>query len=200
MITPVVADAGSSMTGVAEAGWRWVLDQVRRDDGLWIPDAVPDDGPAEKPDQVTGMHSGIGGLAYVLAEIRLTRDWTEEEADLATAIGVQLRHAIPTATVPNFFDGLVSDIGALVALEEDGVEDAVKRLADLADDEGWPQDFLDEPRFLPGARINDVTLGTGSVLLGALWADRAGVAGAQRPGRAGRRACCSPRPRRSRPG
>jgi hypothetical protein len=35
---------------LAEAGWRWVLDQVRRDDGPWIPvsdppesEGIPDD-------------------------------------------------------------------------------------------------------------------------------------------------------------
>ncbi len=47
----------------------------------------------------------------------------------------------------------------------------------LATPDGWPQAFLTPPRFRPGARVNDVVLGTAGVLLGAVWAHRAGVPG-----------------------
>ena len=60
---------------LAEASWAWVLEQVRwDDDGPWIPLAVTDPEPSWDRD---GFHSGIGGLAHLLAEIRLTRELTE---------------------------------------------------------------------------------------------------------------------------
>ena len=55
---------------LAEAAWRWVLDQVRYDDGgPWIPPTPAATEPAWDRD---GMHSGIGGLAHALAS-RLPR-------------------------------------------------------------------------------------------------------------------------------
>lgn len=57
---------------------------------------------------------------------------------------------------------------------------AVERLLELAEPDGWPSSFVDPDRYLPGARINDMTLGTAGVLLGALWARRSGVEGATR--------------------
>ena len=78
-----------------------------------------------------------------------------------------------------FFDGLVSDIGAFVALGQDGASAAVDRLASLAEPDGWPQSVAGPPRALPDARISDATLGTASIVLGTLWADRQGVAAAR---------------------
>jgi hypothetical protein len=172
----VTADAYREL---AEASWRWVLGQVRYDDdGPWIPAAVTDPPATEPPWDRDGMHSGIGGPAYVLAEIRLTRDWTDDEAALAHAIAERLRVEIPTQTDATFFDGLVSKIGVLLTLEAPGAGDAVARLLELATDDGWPQAALTGPRYRDGARINDLTLGTAGVLAGALWARRHDVPGA----------------------
>jgi hypothetical protein len=74
-----------------------------------------------------------------------------------------------------FFNGLVSAIGVFTALGVPGTADAVRRLSELAESDGWPQTSVEPPRALPGARFNDLTLGTGGVLLGALWALRHGV-------------------------
>ena len=41
------------------------------------------------------MHSGIGGLAHVLAEIRLSRPWTVEEEALADVFAS--RHGVAGA-------------------------------------------------------------------------------------------------------
>jgi hypothetical protein len=153
---------------VAERSWRWVLDQVRWDDGPWIPpsaDASPE--PAWDRD---GMHSGIGGLAHALAEIRAVRPWTAEEDRLAAGIGDRLRSVIPAHSDCSFFDGLGSMVGALVALRQPGADAAVARLATLAGADGWPQTTMGPPRYLAGARINDLTLGTAGVLASALWA------------------------------
>ncbi|HWM02663.1 MAG TPA: lanthionine synthetase LanC family protein [Actinophytocola sp.] len=161
---------------VAEAAWRWVLDQVRWSDGPWIPVSVPGD---TAPDRYRdGQHVGIGGLAHVLAEIRLAREWTAEETTLAAAIGQRLTARIPDETDCSFFDGLVSTIAVLSALRVAGARAAVDRLVALATPDGWPQTNLVPPRFRPGTRVNDLTLGTAGVLLGAVWARRAGLADA----------------------
>jgi len=154
----------------AEAAWRWVLDRL--DDGPDLPDV-------EDPSYRNGFHSGIGGLAYVLAEIRLSREWTAEEKDLADAIAGRLTRAIATETAYDFFDGLVSTIGVLTVLDVAGADAAVRRLTALATPTGWPQPHYGPPRFLPDTRLSDVTLGTAGVLLGAVWAHRNGVAEAR---------------------
>ena len=58
---------------VADAAWRWVLDQVRWQDGPWIPGSVAIPDVTDAPWDRDGMHSGVGGLAHVLAEIRAAR-------------------------------------------------------------------------------------------------------------------------------
>ncbi len=176
-------------TDVAESAWRWVLDQVRWDDGPWIPTTAPvgpepdadpadaDRADASPPWDRDGVHSGVGGLAQVLAEIRLARAWTREESELAAGIADRVHSVVPDQIDCTLFDGLVSTIGTLTALRAPGTDDAVARLAALATPDGWPQTFAVPPRFLPDARINDVTLGTAGVLLGALWARRASTTG-----------------------
>ncbi|WP_198682386.1 lanthionine synthetase LanC family protein [Kribbella sp. VKM Ac-2569] len=158
---------------IGETAWGWVMDQVRwDDDGPWIPEFAGDEQPtAEDRD---GIHNGIGGLAHTLAEIRLTRQWTATEQDLAVAIADRIRTTIPTTTSTTFFGGLVSSIGVLTALDQAGTSAALERLQALATEDGWPESFLDQPRYTPGAVANDVTLGTGAILLGALWANRCG--------------------------
>ncbi|MFL6140621.1 MAG: lanthionine synthetase LanC family protein [Labedaea sp.] len=161
--------------GVADAAWRWVLDQVRWSDGPWIPESVVEPEISEVPDYRDGMHSGVGGLAHVLAEIRLDRRWTAEERTVAAAIAERVGGRIATEIDYSFFDGLVSTIGVLTALGVPGTEDAVHRLMALRRSDGWPQTAVGPPRFLPGARVSDVVLGTAGVLLAALWARRTGV-------------------------
>ncbi len=163
---------------VAEAAWRWVLEQVRWDDGPWIPASVSDQAGTDPPSDRDGLHSGMGGLAYVLAEIGLVRPWTTQEQSLADGIADRIRGAIPGQADCTYFDGLVSSIGVLTALRAEGTDAAVARLAALAEPDGWAQTVVGAPRYLPGARIQDLTPGTAGVLLGALWALRHGVAGA----------------------
>ncbi|WP_202868053.1 lanthionine synthetase LanC family protein [Kribbella sindirgiensis] len=161
---------------IGETAWGWVMGQVRwDDDGPWIPEVGDGDTPDKYPD---GMHSGIGGLAHVLAEIRLTRDWTSAEQSLVVGIADRLRAAIPTTTCSTFFDGLVSSIGVFTALDQPGAGSALARALELATDNGWHESFLDGDQYRPGAVANDATLGTGALLMGALWAARHGEDGA----------------------
>ena len=168
---------------VADAAWRWVLDQGRWEDGPWFPGIVdPAADPAEVPEvpeDRDSLHSGVRGLAHVLAEIRLARPWTAEEQRLADGIVERLRAEAATRTDSTYFDGLVSDIGALSALDAPGTDAAVARLSELATPDGWPQAIVVPPRALPDSRIHDVTLGTAGVLLGALWCRQRGVPGAE---------------------
>jgi len=141
-----------SLRAVAEAAWRWVLDQVRWQDGPWIPFSVGVPDVAEASWDRDGLHSGVGGLAYVLAEIRLSRSWTAQEQDLTDAVVERLRGVMPAQTDCTYFDGLVSSIGALSVLGASGTGAAVARLAQLAEPDGWPQTTLTGPRYLPQAR------------------------------------------------
>ena len=163
---------------VAEAAWRWVMEQVHWQDGPWVPVSVSVPKVTDPAWDRDGLHSGVGGLAHVLAEIRLSRPWTTDEQHLADAIADRISAVVPTQTDCTFFDGLVSSIGTLTALGSPGVDAAVARLAALAEPDGWPQSVLQQPAYSPGAHINDLTLGTAGVLVGALWARRQGAAGA----------------------
>src|SRR6476661_4430135 len=122
-----------SYAHVADAAWQWVLDQVRWDDGPWIPGSVTPGEQPEIPQDRDGTHSGIGGLAYVLAEIGLSRGWTAEEQALVNAIIDRLRRRISHQDDCTFFDGLPSTVGVLIALQASDVETAIERLADLAE-------------------------------------------------------------------
>ena len=158
---------------VAEAAWGWVLEQVQwDDDGPWIPESAGGEKPTE---YLEGMHSGIGGLAHVLAEIKLTRPWTADERRLAAAIADRIRTSITGEKSITYFDGLTSAIGVLSALDEPGSATAVERADVIATGNGWQETFLQTEKYLPDAVANDVTLGTASALLGSVWALRNGV-------------------------
>jgi len=164
---------------LAEASLSWVLEQVRYDDqGPWIPAAATDEPATDPPWDRDGMHSGIGGLAHLLAEAGATRPWTAAESTLAGDIATTLRNAVATQSDATFFDGLAATIGALQALGAPGSEEAVARLHALATADGWPHATNVGPRYTDDARINDLTLGTAGVVAGAVWARRATVPGA----------------------
>jgi len=176
---------------VADAAWRWVLGQVRWDDGPWIPvpgtvpgaDAVPADaatppaGGATPPDDRDGLHSGVGGVALALAEVRLDRPWSDEERRLADGIRERVRRVAQTETDPGFFDGLSSHVGTLLALDDPaGAERVLDRLAETIGGDGWPSPWTKPPRVAVGSPLNDVTLGNGSAVLADAWALRHGCA------------------------
>jgi hypothetical protein len=153
---------------LGDAGWRWVLDQVRWDDGPWIPESSGDD---QIPDERDNMYDGVAGLAHVLAEIRLARPWTGEEAHLAEGIADRLQRQAATETDASYTTGLASGIGGLLALGAGGVDASLSRLLALATPDGWPQQLVGPPRVPEGAPINDVIGGTAGTLLGALFVD-----------------------------
>jgi len=162
-----------------ESGWRWVLDQVRWDDGPWIPEKA---GDAGIPYQRDNMYDGVGGLAYALAEVRLARPWTTEETRLAVGVGSRIRAGVSAETDATYTVGLGSGIGVLSALDTEGVGASLSRLLELATPTGWPQHDIGPPRVKPGAIVNDIIGGTAGTLLAAVWAG--GALGAEVAGRA----------------
>ena len=166
----------SAYRDLAERSWAWAQTRVQSgDDGPWLPEQPDESEPGE---YAYGMHSGVGGLAHLLAEIRLTRELTAHERALADGIAETLVRRIADQTEFDYFEGLVSTIGALTALGAPGADRAVGRLLDLATPDGWQPSFLDPDRYVPEGRCNDVTLGNAAVLVGALWALRYDVPGA----------------------
>ena len=116
---------------LAERSWAWAQTRVQScDDGLWLPEKPEESEPDE---YAYGMHSGIGGLAHVLAEIRLTRELTADERALADGIAETLGRRIAGETEFDYFSGLVSTIGALTALGVPGADHAVARLLEAGD-------------------------------------------------------------------
>jgi hypothetical protein len=169
----------STYRDLAERSWAWVQSQVREDGaddgGLWLPAHPGETEPGEDP---YGMHSGIGGLAHVLAEIRLTRELTADDQRLAERIADTVVRRIPDEKEFDYFVGLVATIGVLVALGVEGADRAVARLHETATADGWQTLWMGPPRLDPDGRCTDATIGNASVLLGALWALRHDVAGA----------------------
>ncbi len=166
----------SSYREFAERAWAWVLTQVRQgDDGVWL---AENPGQMEPGDSSHGMHSGVGGLAHAMAEIRLTRPLAARELALGEEIRKTLVSGIADETAYDYFDGLTSTIGVLTALQAGGADLAVARLLELATASGWQASWIGPPQAVPTGRCNDATLGTASVLLGALWAHRHDVPGA----------------------
>lgn len=161
---------------LGERAWAWVLTQVRRGHGgLWLPERPDETEPGE---YAYGMHSGVGGLGHAMAEIRLTRPLTASELALGEGIGETLRRRIPDEMECDYFDGLTSTVGVLVAGSAPGADLAVARLLELAGPQGWPAGWIGPPAATPGAHGNDATLGTAGILLGAVWASRHDVPGA----------------------
>ena len=174
-----------------------MLDQVREDDGPVDPADPSATEPAYDRD---GLHSGIGGLAHVLEEVRLARPWTAEEATLADAVAGRLRSRIPVTTDCTLFDGLA------------GYRRGTARPRGGRDGRGAGAAGLDRRRRRlaaepPWARLatcpRPASTTPRSVRRACCW-PRCGRGGAGCPGRTRssttRSRCSSPRPSTSRPG
>ena len=159
---------------VAEAAWRWVSPRSGTtgplDPGVRV---QPGARPSEQRD---GLHSGIGGLALALAEVRASRAWTPEEQTLADALADRLQARTATTTAYDYFDGLVGDLAALVALGADGADAVVDRLIVLADGRRVDPGGRRSAAFPPRGEDQRRHPRDGSVLLGGIWAHRHGVA------------------------
>ena len=96
---------------LADAAWRWVLDQVRYDEGgPWIPITPSDTEPSWDRD---GVHSGIGGFVRGLVAVASVRPWTPDETSLAVAVAERLEARVAEEKVANWFDGLAGQLETL---------------------------------------------------------------------------------------
>ena len=150
----------------AEAAWRWVMSQVHfAGDG---PVLVRNEGGSVEAVQSAerdSIYDGIGGLALALAEIRLSRPWSTDEAFLADAIVARLHRLAPDRREPALFSGLAGDAVALRALAPGSERVAVERLVAIATPDGWTTTL-----FSSGGAISDLLLGNAGVVLTGLWA------------------------------
>ncbi|WP_330287226.1 lanthionine synthetase LanC family protein [Streptomyces sp. NBC_00576] len=158
---------------LGEAAWSWVLDQVREDDGPWLPETVPEDAAQDGPGIAPAkdrdsLYSGIAGLAPVLAEIARYREPTDRERSLAAGIVTRLSAAAKNRTEPSLYDGLAGDVTALRLLEPGTESVALRRLAELATPDGWKTTVGFEAG--SDAPLNDIIMGTAGVVLTAVWA------------------------------
>jgi len=152
---------------LGEAGWAWVLEQVRDDDGPWLPDSVTDDPPDAPAWDRDSLYSGIAGLAPVLAEIRCGRPWTTTERGLADAVVARLGTQAAVRVEPSLYDGLAGDVTALRLLSAGSEQVALQRLSTLATPNGWPTTLDLQPGST--APANDVISGTAGIVLAAAW-------------------------------
>lgn len=161
--------ASEAYRDLGEAAWSWVLDQVREDDGPWLPASVPDDGQQTAPaDERDSLYTGIAGLAPVLAEIAQYRDLREGEQTLATRIVARLTAMVTRRTDLSLYDGLAGDLMALRLLSPGSEAQAMQRIADLMtsrdeNPEGGTDLGSDGP-------VTDIISGLAGVIVTAIWA------------------------------
>ncbi|WP_405773458.1 lanthionine synthetase LanC family protein [Streptomyces sp. NBC_01538] len=159
---------------LGEAAWSWVLDQVREDDGPWLPETVPpgvaqDSADAAVPGKDRDcLYAGIAGLAPVLAEIARYREPADRERSLTAGIVTRLSAEAKVGTEPSLYDGLAGFVTALRLLAPGTESVALRRLAELATPDGWPTTLGFEPG--SDAPLNDIIMGTAGVVLTAVWA------------------------------
>jgi lantibiotic modifying enzyme len=153
---------------VGEAARAWVLDQIRDDDGPWLPDVVRDDQPTDGPaGDRDSLYSGVAGLAPLLAEIARARPLNDAERALSAGISTHLATMAATRVEPSLYDGLAGDAVALRLLEPGAEHVAIDRLADLMTMDGWNTTFDVQPGST--APITDVVMGTAGIVMAALW-------------------------------
>ena len=114
------------------------------------------------------MHSGMGGLAHALEEIRLTRPSGPPSSGCLTRSARRWSAAFPTRRGTTTSTGSRAPSGSSPPWTL-RVSRGVARLLELATPDGWPASWLGPPQTSPDGRCNDVTLGTAaccSVLFG----------------------------------
>ncbi|MFF4118302.1 lanthionine synthetase LanC family protein [Streptomyces sp. NPDC001714] len=154
---------------LGEAAWTWVLGQVRQDEGPWLPEEVPEDGPDPVPgEDRDSLYAGIAGLAPVLAEIARYRPLSGPERALAAGIVHRLSAQAPVVTEPSLYLGLAGHATALRLLEPGSEAVVLRRLAELATPDGWRT----TTSFVPDsdAPLTDIIMGVAGVVMTAVWA------------------------------
>ena len=143
---------------LGEAAVSWVLSQVRDDDGPCLADTAEGDRDS--------LYAGIAGLAPLLAEIQLCRDWSAAERSLAD--GIVERLARQQGDEACLYDGLAGFATALRLLSPGSETGLLDRLDATRTPAGWRSTWGME-----GADcLTDVIGGTAGIVMTQLWAGR----------------------------
>lgn len=143
---------------VGESAWAWVLDQVRDDDGPWLPEWVVDGAdPAPVVADRDILYCGIAGLAPLLVEIGLARDLDDRELALQAAVVARLQRVSVSTDDPSLYVGSAGHACALAELGGDP-RPALRHLEATVGEQGWPN----QDGFL---FVNDVIGGTAGIVL-----------------------------------
>ena len=153
---------------LAEAAWTWTLDQVRDDDGPWLPESVDEEEPqAAAAWDRDSLYVGISGTALALAEVVQHRSLTEREQRLADDVVVRLRRQSRATDAASLYDGLAGFVTALRHLAPGGERDALGRVGELRKSTGWTSP---EPGPYQDTVLTDIIGGTAGIVLTVLWA------------------------------
>lgn len=156
--------------GLAERSWTWVLSQVKDHDGPWVPHS-PEERVAAlaPPDEVTrdSIYMGAGGLAFVLAEIRLRRPWVDDEATLADGLSRRALRSSSLRSEPGLYLGLSGNAAVLRVLGHTSeATEVMERLVALRAPDGWVAQLR------PGESevvVHDLLAGAAGVALTGVW-------------------------------
>ena len=153
---------------LADAAWSWTLDQVRDDDGPWLPESVDEEGPqAAAAWDRDSLYVGISGTALALAEVVQHRPFTEREQRLADDVVVRLRRQSRATDAASLYDGLAGFVTALRHLAPGTERDALRRVGELRKPTGWTSP---EPGPYQDTALSDIIGGTAGIVLTVLWA------------------------------
>lgn len=159
--------AGVAARACAEEAWAWTLAQVRwDDDGPWVPVRVAaaaeaTDEPSPAPDR-DEIYQGIAGIGLALAEVHLTREWTDMERTLADAIVARLRRADLQGDC-GLYTGLAGSLTVIGLLGGGRDDELLTGIAERWTPVGWPS-----PEYAQ-APLNDLLMGTAGIVLTLLW-------------------------------
>jgi len=152
---------------LAEAAWSWTLDQVRDDDGPWLPEYVDDREAQAATWYRDDLYLGISGTALTLAELVQHRPFTEREQHLVNELVARLGRESRTSDESSLYGGLAGMATALRHVGPGTERAAVRRIGDLRLPTGWASL---EPGPYEGVVLTDIIGGTAGILLTVLWA------------------------------
>lgn len=155
----------------AERSWAWVLGQVRwADDGPWIGTATDTAGSAAAESERDTVYEGVAGLAVALAEVRLARDWSPDEAILAEAVLERLVRISPDQLEGSLYCGLAGSLTAIAVLDRVAIDAPLRQLQQIVTESGWPTTlYPDHGRPV----LHDLLLGNAGIVLATAWLDDA---------------------------
>ena len=153
---------------LAEAAWSWTLNQVRDDDGPWLPESVDEAAPQTTASwDRDSLYLGISGTALALAELPHHRPLTQREQRFADDVVARLGRQSGPSDEASLYGGLAGIATGLRHLAPGAEQDALGRIGELRTPAGWASH---EPGPYEGTVLTDIIGGTAGIVLTVLWA------------------------------